>query len=228
MRRADLYHFLPMPSKPPSDQPPTPPHRLATDTDNGMLLIISGPSGVGKTTITRAVERSIADAVFSVSATTRPKTDADVDGVDYHFLGEQEFLRREAAGEFLETAVYAGNRYGTLRGPVEAQLARGRLMILEIDVQGAKSVKRQMPSGGAFAMFVLPPSEEVLLERLRARKREAEEVIQRRFNLAREEIAEAKRCGSYDAFLVNDDLDRSIAEALRLVNEARAKRRGSK
>jgi guanylate kinase len=205
----------------PHDQPPH--HRLATDTDNGMLLIISGPSGVGKTTITRAVERSIADAVFSVSATTRPKTDADVEGVDYLFLAETEFLRREAAGEFLETAVYAGNRYGTLRAPVEAQLERGRLMILEIDVQGAKSVKRQMP--GAFALFVLPPSEDVLLERLRARKREAEEVIQRRFNLAREEIAEAKRCGAYDAFLVNDDLDRSIAEALRLVGEARAGRR---
>lgn len=204
-------------------QTPTPSHRLPTDTDNGMLLIISGPSGVGKTTITRAVERSIADAVFSVSATTRPKTDADVDGVDYHFLGEQEFLRKEAAGEFLETAVYAGNRYGTLRAPVEAQLERGRLMILEIDVQGAKSVKGQMP--GAFALFVLPPSEDVLLNRLRSRKREAEEVIQRRFNLAREEIAEAKRCGSYDAFLVNDDLERSIGEALRLVGEARAKRR---
>jgi len=198
-------------------------HRLATDTDNGMLLIISGPSGVGKTTITRAVERTIADAVFSVSATTRPKTDADVDGVDYHFLGEQEFKRREAAGEFLETAVYAGNNYGTLRAPVEAQLSRGRLMILEIDVQGAKSVKRQVAS--AFALFVLPPSEEALLERLRARKREAEEVIQRRFNLAREEIAEAKRCGAYDAFLVNDDLERSIPEALRLVTEARAARR---
>ncbi|MBN8644013.1 MAG: guanylate kinase [Planctomycetes bacterium] len=198
-------------------------HRLATDTDNGMLLIISGPSGVGKTTITRAVERSIPDAVFSVSATTRPKTEADVDGVDYHFIGEQEFLRREAAGEFLETAVYAGNRYGTLRAPVEAQLSRGRLMILEIDVQGAKSVKGKMP--GAFALFILPPSEDVLLARLRSRKREAEEVIQRRFKLAQGEIAEAKRCGAYDAFLVNDDLDRSISEALRMVGEARRARR---
>ncbi|MFM9957904.1 MAG: guanylate kinase [Phycisphaerales bacterium] len=201
------------------------PHRLATDTDNGMLLIISGPSGVGKTTITRAVERSIADAVFSVSATTRPKTDADVEGVDYHFLGEQEFKRREAAGEFLETALYAGNHYGTLRAPVEAQLSRGRLMILEIDVQGAKSVKRQMPPPQSFALFVLPPSEDALLERLRSRKREAEEVIQRRFNLARAEIAEAKGCGAYDAFLVNDDLERSISEALRLVEEARRGRK---
>lgn len=200
-----------------------PPHRLATDTDNGMLLIISGPSGVGKTTITRAIERSIPGAVFSVSATTRPRTDVDVDGVDYHFIGTEEFQRRVAAGEFLEHAVYAGNHYGTLRAPVDAQLARGRLMILEIDVQGAKNVKRLMPS--AFAMFVLPPSEDALLARLRSRKREPEEVIQRRFNLAREEIAEARRCGAYDAFLVNDDLHRAIAEAVRLVNEARAARR---
>ncbi len=200
-----------------------PPHRLATDTDNGMLLIISGPSGVGKTTITRAIERSIPGAVFSVSATTRPRTDVDVDGVDYHFIGTEEFQRRVAAGEFLEHAVYAGNHYGTLRAPVDAQLARGRLMILEIDVQGAKNVKRLMPS--AFAMFVLPPSEDALLARLRSRKREPEEVIQRRFNLAREEIAEARRCGAYDAFLVNDDLQRAIAEAVKLVNEARAARR---
>lgn len=196
-------------------------HRLPTDTDNGMLLIISGPSGVGKTTITRAVERSIPGSVFSVSATTRPKTSADVDGVDYHFVGEEEFLRREKAGEFIETAVFAGNRYGTLRAPVDANLERGRLMILEIDVVGAKNVKRQYPN--AFGLFILPPTEDTLLERLRARKREAEEVIQRRFAAAKEEIAEAKRCGVYDAFIVNDNLDRAIGEAVKLVNERRGR-----
>lgn len=198
-------------------------HRLPTDTDNGMLLIISGPSGVGKTTITRAVERSIADAVFSVSATTRARTDVDVEGVDYHFLSVPEFERRVAAGEFLEHAVYAGNHYGTLAAPVKAQLARGRLMILEIDVQGARQVKAKLPE--AFGMFILPPSEEALLERLRARKREPEDVIQRRFLLAREEIAEARRCGAYDVFLVNDNLDKAIEEAVRLVKQARAHRR---
>jgi len=199
----------------------TPHHRLPSDTEGGLLVVISGPSGVGKTTITRAVERSIPGAVFSVSATTRAQTPADVDGVDYTFLSEPEFLRREKAGEFLETAVYAGNRYGTLRAPVEANLRRGRLMILEIDVQGAKSVKAEMPE--AFAVFILPPSEQTLLERLRARKREDEATIQRRFRLAQEEIAEARRCGAYDAFIVNDDLDKAIAEALRLVNERRAR-----
>ena len=207
---------------PPMPRPKTP-HRLATDTDNGMLLIISGPSGVGKTTITRAIERSIPDAVFSVSATTRPRTDVDVDGVDYHFIGEEEFKRREAAGEFLETAVYAGNRYGTLRGPVEAQLARGRLMILEIDVQGAKNVKAKKPD--AFAVFIEPPSEEALLERLRSRKREAEEVIQRRYELGKHEIAEAHQCGAYDVFLVNDNLDKTIELAIRTVRERRSGKR---
>lgn len=185
-----------------------------------MLLIISGPSGVGKTTITRAIERSIPDAVFSVSFTTRPPTPVDVEGVDYHFVSRAEFDRRAALDEFLETAEFAGNAYGTPRAPIEAQIARGRLMILEIDVQGAKQVKARMP--GAYGLFVLPPSEDVLLQRLRDRKREAEEVIQRRFRLAQEEIAEARRCGAYDAFIVNDNLPRAIDEALKLVRERRA------
>lgn len=195
-------------------------HRLPSDTENGMLLIISGPSGVGKTTITRAIERSIADAVFSVSATTRAQTEADVDGVDYHFMDEGEFVERIEAGEFLEHAVYAGNRYGTLLAPVRAQLERGRLMILEIDVEGAKNVKRQMPE--AFGVFILPPSEETLLERLRARKREDESVIQRRFEIAKREIAEARGCGAYDEFIVNDDLEHAIERALEVVRARRA------
>jgi guanylate kinase len=198
-------------------------HRLPSDTDDGMLVIISGPSGVGKTTITRAVERSVPGATFSVSATTRPRTDADVEGVDYHFLSDEQFLRRERAGEFLESAVYAGNRYGTLRAPVEAQLARGRVVILEIDVQGAIQVKRAMPE--AFAIFVLPPDEETLLGRLRARKREPEEVIQRRFELARSEIQKAKTSKAYDAFITNDMLEAAIEEAIDRITSARRERR---
>lgn len=205
----------------PEPGPPHHHHRLPSDTECGLLVIISGPSGVGKTTITRAVERTIPGAVFSVSATTRAKTPADVDGVDYAFLTEAEFDRRIAAGEFLEHAGYAGKRYGTLRAPVEANLRRGRLVILEIDVEGAKSVKAQMPD--AFALFILPPDEPTLLERLRARKREDEAAIQRRFMLAKNEIAEARRCGAYNAFIVNDDLPRTIEQALRLVNERRSK-----
>ncbi|KAA0212381.1 MAG: guanylate kinase [Leptolyngbya sp. PLA3] len=196
--------------------------RLPTDTDDGLLLIISGPSGVGKTTITRGVERGIAGSVFSVSATTRPKTAADVEGVDYHFVDDAEFDRMIADEAFLEWANVFGKRYGTPRAWVEEQLTRGRLVILEIDVEGAKQVKKKLPQ--AFAVFVLPPSEEELLNRLRARKREPEEQIQNRFAEARREIAEAHACGSYDAFIVNQDVERAIGQAIAMVN----KRRGSR
>ena len=166
-------------------------HRLPTDTDDGMLVIISGPSGAGKTTITRAVERSIPGSVFSVSATTRPKTPADVEGVDYHFVSDAEFDRMVGAGEFLEWVNLFGKKYGTPRAWVNEQLARGRLVILEIDVVGAQKVKQQMPE--AFGLFILPPSEEVLLERLRARKREGEDGIQKRFAEARREMQQARQ-----------------------------------
>jgi len=198
-------------------------HRLPTDTDDGMLLVISGPSGVGKTTITRSVERSISDAIFSVSATTRPRTDLDVDGVDYQFMSEGDFKKRVDNDEFLEHAVYAGNHYGTLRRPVETQLARGRLVILEIDVQGAIQIKKRMPD--CFSIFILPPSEDVLLERLRARKRESEETIKRRFDLARGEIERARASGAYDQFIVNDNLDKAIEQTLTVVRTQRAQRR---
>jgi guanylate kinase len=194
-----------------------------TDTDQGMLLIISGPSGVGKTTITRAVERAIPGAVFSVSATTRAKTDADVEGVDYHFVTECQFDAMIAGNEFLEHAGVFGKRYGTPRAWVVEQLRRGRLVILEIDVQGAINVKRSLP--GAFAMFILPPSEEELLNRLRCRKREDEEKILKRFAAARSEIETAKSCGVYDVFLVNQVLDEAIGRAVGIV-KAELTRRG--
>lgn len=195
--------------------------RLPTDTDDGLLLIISGPSGVGKTTITRGVERGIAGSVFSVSATTRPKTEADVEGVDYHFVDDAEFDRMVAGEAFLEWANVFGKRYGTPRAWVEEQLTRGRLVILEIDVEGAKQVKAKLPQ--AFAVFVLPPSEEELLNRLRARKREPEEQIQKRFAEATREIAEARTCGSYDAFIVNQDVERAIGQAIEMVNKRRGR-----
>ena len=197
-------------------------HRLPTDTDNGLLLIISGPSGVGKTTITRGVERSIPDAVFSVSWTTRAPTPADVEGVDYHFVTDDEFETKKSAGGFIETAGVYGKKYGTPRDWVVEQLKRGRVVILEIDVQGAIQVKNQMPQG--FALFVLPPTEDELLKRLRERKRESEELIQKRFAAARREIAAARECGVYNVFLVNADLDTAIREAVDTVNARRKAR----
>ncbi len=200
-----------------------PRRRLPTDTDDGLLLVISGPSGVGKTTLTRAVERTFPGSVFSVSATTRAKTDADVDGVDYSFVSDTEFDRLVAQDAFLEWANVFGKRYGTLKAWVDEQLARGRLVILEIDVQGAINVKKRIP--GAFAIFILPPNEDVLLQRLRARKRESEDSIQRRFAEAKREIAQARSCGVYDAFIVNNDLNHAIAEAVQVVRAELARRR---
>lgn len=199
-------------------------HRLATDTDDGFVLIISGPSGAGKTTITRGVERGVPGSVFSVSATTRPKTAADVEGVDYRFVSDEEFEAMRSRGEFLETAGVYGKKYGTPRAWVMEQIKRGRLVILEIDVQGAISVKGHLPD--AYAIYVLPPSEGSLLERLRSRKRESEEAIQRRFEQGCAEIERARSCGVYDAFIVNDVLEDSIRKAIELVSAERARRRG--
>ena len=207
----------------PAPGQPEPHRRLPTDTEDGLLLIISGPSGVGKTTITRGVERSIPDAVFSVSATTRAKTPADVEGVDYHFVPDEEFERMRLAGEFLECAGIYGKKYGTPRAWVDEQLRRGRLVILEIDVQGAIQVKHSIPD--AFGLYILPPSEAVLLERLRSRRREPEDVIQKRFAQAQREIAAARSCGVYNVFLTNIDLDKTIRRATEEVLKERARRR---
>lgn len=181
----------------------------------GMLLVISGPSGVGKTTITHHVEQALG-AVFSVSVTTRTKTPADVEGRDYYFIDQQRFDQMRQAGELLEWAqVYAGCCYGTPRAPVEEAVAAGRLVILEVDVQGAVQIKAQMP--GAFGLFVLPPNEKVLLERLRRRAREDEALIQKRFAKAKAEIIRAWECGVYDEFIVNRDLEHAAGEAVGLV-----------
>ena len=188
----------------------------------GLLIVVSGPSGVGKTTITRRLRERFADAEFSVSATTRPRTENETDGADYHFLSEDDFVRRIDGGAFLEHVEYAGKRYGTLREPVEDVIRNGRLMILDVDVRGGESVKEHMPE--ALAMFILPPSEEELLRRLRDRQREGEEQIQRRFSAAKQEIARAKESGAYDAMIVNDDLEEAVTMAIRLVERARGAR----
>jgi guanylate kinase len=194
----------------------------APSSSRGLLLVISGPSGVGKTTITHAVEERLG-AVFSVSATTRAKTNADVVGRDYVFVTEEEFQRRLDGGEFLEHAqVFGQSWYATPRAPVERHLDAGDLVILEIDVQGALQVKRTMPD--AYMIFVEPPDEDELLRRLRGRGREDESVIQRRFAEAKREIATAHASGCYDEFIVNDRLEDAIDEAVRLVRQRQGQR----
>lgn len=187
---------------------------------NGLLLVVSGPSGVGKTTIVHEVIRRLGGE-FSVSATTRARTERERDGVDYHFVDQPTFQKWIDAGRFLEYAqVFGRSWYGTLQDQVEHALAEGKLIVLDIDVQGAKSVKQKMP--GAFTVFVMPPDEDTLLRRLHARGREDEAAIQRRFAEAKTEIDFARTSGVYDAFVVNDDLEIAIDQLCDLVRARRA------
>ncbi|MHC4275571.1 MAG: guanylate kinase [Planctomycetota bacterium] len=186
----------------------------------GLLLVVSGPSGSGKTTISRAVERRL-EGTFSVSATTRPQSKIETRGHDYDFLSQEEFLQKIEAGAFLEYAQLFGEHwYGTPRRPVEQQLAEGRLVILDIDVQGALQVRESMPE--ALMIFLVPPSDEELLRRLRGRGREGEDSIQRRFAEAQKEIEIARTSGAYDATVVNDVLEQAVDETCRLVEQRRA------
>lgn len=194
-------------------------HPTESATPRGLLIIISGPSGVGKTTIVHRV-KDIVGAAFSVSMTTRAKTDKDTEGKDYFFVDRAAFESKRANGALLESAEFSGNLYGTPRAPVEDALKSGKLMILEIEVEGAKQVKANLPE--AQAVFILPPDEDTLLQRLRDRKREGEEAIQRRFAEAKREIAEAKTCGAYDHFVVNEKLDDAVSEVVGWIEALRS------
>jgi len=197
-------------------------HCLAMNLDShnrGLLLVISGPSGVGKTTIVHEVVRMLG-GVFSVSATTRPKTNSEVHGRDYYFVSSEAFQQMIEQEELLEYArVFGKHDYGTPREPVERLLGQGELVILDIDVQGAIQVKQAMPE--ALMVFVLPPSEEELLRRLRSRARDDEDAIKRRFARAKEEIAFARSSGCYDHFVINDNLESAIDQTCQIVNKRR-------
>jgi guanylate kinase len=187
----------------------------------GLLVVLSGPSGVGKTTIVRGVQQNLG-GVFSVSATTRPRSDQERHGVDYLFVDEAAFQSMIAGDELLEYAqVFGRHYYGTPRAPVEQSLAEGAIVFLDIDVQGALQVHRRMP--GAFMIFILPPSDEVLLDRLRGRGRDEEEAIRRRFDEAKKEIAVARASSVYDAFVVNDDLAHAREETTSLIRRRLAR-----
>jgi guanylate kinase len=170
--------------------------------DRGLLIFVSGPSGVGKSTVCRRLA-AVMPAEFAISATTRHGKPQDVHGKKYQFVDEPQFRRMLEAGEFLEYAYVFGNWYGTLRRPVEQALVEGRTILLEIDVQGAIQVHKLFPT--AMGVFILPPSEEDLLKRLCERARDDEATIQRRLAEAQQEIRTAQACGVYDLMVVNED-----------------------
>jgi len=183
----------------------------------GRLIVISGPSGTGKTSICRALLDRVPDTIWSVSATTRPRRPSDEAGTSYEFLSREEFERRERAGAFLESAEYVGNRYGTPRAPVEEALAAGKNVVMEIDVQGGMQVAARMPE--SIRVFVLPPNAESLKARLEGRDGDAQEQLASRLAQADGEIAIARDSGCYQHFVVNDVLEQTIAEVIGILTQ---------
>lgn len=190
--------------------------------DHGVLFVVSGPSGVGKSTLVKQALRRIPGLLFSVSATTRAPRTGEVDGIDYHFVDPDRFHGLVDEGAFLEHATVYDRSYGTLRAPTEEVLASGRSILLDIDVQGSAQVRRQMAE--AVHVFILPPSLDALEARLRSRNSDDDATIARRMALAAEQLAGSP---SYDYLVVNDELEtaETVFQGILLAEMSRRSRR---
>ncbi len=181
----------------------------------GSLVVISAPSGVGKTTICRLLQAAHPDWHFSVSATTRPRRSNEVNGSDYIFISDEEFDAYLADGLFVEWEEVHGHRYGTLRTSLQKAQEAGHPLLLDVDVRGGVNIKREYPND-TVAIFVVPPDEESHLQRLRQRGTENEASIQKRLSRMAEEMGYKD---SYDYVVVNDDLERTVKEIETIIME---------
>ena len=179
---------------------------------NGAVLVLSGPSGAGKSSLIHKIIDDIGECYFSISTTTRPIREGEVDGVDYHFVDKEEFEREIEEDQFLEYAVVHGNYYGTSLRPVKQALAEGKLVIFDIDVQGNSAVNSRL-GDITTSVFITPPTLSELKRRLENRSTDEPEVIERRIQMARKEI---QRVSEYEYLLINDDLD-AAADKLRII-----------
>jgi guanylate kinase len=197
----------------------------ATSRNRGRLFVIAAPSGAGKTSLVKKLLERRPELRLSISHTTRSIRPTELEGREYYFVSVPEFRERVARGEFLEHAQVFDNYYGTGRGPVEQQLSAGRDVILEIDWQGARQVRKALPEG--LTVFILPPSRRALEERLRNRRTDSDEVIARRL---RDAVGDMSHWGEFDYVVVNDDFDRAVEDLARIVDghgeDLRAKRPG--
>ena len=185
----------------------------------GLLIVLCGPSGVGKSTISRQLAETI-DVDYTVSATTRDKRDGDQDAKTYDYVTQDEFFHRLDADAFLEYAQVYGNYYGTPKHPTMDHLAQGCDVLLEIDVQGAMQVRYQYPD--ALLVFILPPDKPTLLQRLRDRGRDSEEEILRRFRAAKREVQMAKGSRAFDHMVINDTVERAVEEIIKTIKHKRS------
>ena len=185
-----------------------------------ILFVISAPSGTGKSTILRDARRTDPQLAFSRSYTTRAARGPERDGVDYHFTTKEDFERRAAAGEFLEFANVFGNYYGTHQSEIERAAAAGCDLVMDIDVQGARQLRKRVVD--AVLIFVLPPDRIELERRLRARSQDQPEVIERRL---REAKAETTQYDIYDYILINDELDAAVADLRSIIRAERLRRK---
>jgi guanylate kinase len=192
-------------------------------TEDGVLVVISGPSGVGKGTICLELVKRMDYAYLNVSVTTRPKSDKEVDGRDYWFVSEEEFQKRIEKGMLLEHAEVFGNFYGTPKDKVDEQLAAGKAVILEIDVQGGRQIKVVYPD--AVMIFIVAPTQKDLAERQEGRARDEAEVRQKRLDQAGIEIAAGWQ--DYQHMVINDNLQQAVTEVIGIIEAARKAKKGS-